>query len=111
VASSSVDFIRIVEAAYTVERTDQAWLTGVLDAVRPALDARRGVVAYFYDASVRPIEPWGFVGDYEMTDAEPRSLRTSSGWHIRPCVCILPVRPKSLVSPRVRPSFGATASI
>src|SRR5690606_10366556 len=45
-------------------------LEGVLGAVRPAIDSGRGVVAYFYDAAVRPIEPWGFVGEYAMSDAE-----------------------------------------
>jgi DNA-binding CsgD family transcriptional regulator len=47
----TIDLVRIVEAAYDIEQTEDIWLSGILAAASPALDAGLGVLAYTYDAS------------------------------------------------------------
>ncbi len=47
----AVGLVEILEAAYRVEQSEQAWLGGVLDAARRGLDDGLGVMAYTYDAS------------------------------------------------------------
>lgn len=54
----------VIEAAYRVEATAEAWLRGVLAAVKPHLDAGLGVAAYFVDASA----PDDFVTDGYLAD-------------------------------------------
>jgi DNA-binding CsgD family transcriptional regulator len=70
VSTDRLDVVSAVEAAYAIDRSADAWLEGLLAAVRPALDAGTGIVAYFYDVSARPIQPWGFVGQYAMSEEE-----------------------------------------
>lgn len=52
---SSFDLVRILEAVYAVELPERPWLSGVVDAIRPALEDGLGMAAYVYDASVRPL--------------------------------------------------------
>ena len=49
--TSAPDWIGIIEAAYALERDDDTWLGGILDAAMPCLDAGMGMVAFVYDAS------------------------------------------------------------
>jgi DNA-binding NarL/FixJ family response regulator len=42
------DLVRIVETAYHLEGEDRDWLTGVVQAAYPALDAGLGTGAYFF---------------------------------------------------------------
>jgi len=49
------DVIGVVEAAYEVERGDQAWLEGIRTAVEPQFPKNRGMGAYLYDVSELPI--------------------------------------------------------
>jgi len=48
------DLVTAVEAAYAIDRPDPEWLRGLLDAVRPALDAGLGIAGYLYDLHDRP---------------------------------------------------------
>lgn len=45
------DLISIIEAAYGLERSDDEWLTNLVQMLRPHLDGGLGVLGYFYDAS------------------------------------------------------------
>jgi DNA-binding CsgD family transcriptional regulator len=54
----------VLEAAYRVEATAEAWLRGVIAAVKPHLDAGLGVAGYFVDASA----PDGFVTEGYLGD-------------------------------------------
>jgi DNA-binding CsgD family transcriptional regulator len=49
--TSAPDWIGILEAAYALDRNDDAWLGGMLDAARSCLDDGMGMVAFVYDAS------------------------------------------------------------
>ena len=49
--SGTPDWIGILEAAYALERTDEAWLDGILVAAQTCLDQGKGVLAFLYDAS------------------------------------------------------------
>jgi DNA-binding CsgD family transcriptional regulator len=49
-ARASRDYLDIVEAAYSVERSPAEWLQGITDAGLDALDQGLGVFAAFYDA-------------------------------------------------------------
>ncbi|MEZ0312323.1 MAG: LuxR C-terminal-related transcriptional regulator [Myxococcota bacterium] len=50
----SPDLVSVVEAAYRVDAPNHAWLTGLVDAIRPALDDGLGMFAYLYDTLERP---------------------------------------------------------
>lgn len=54
-ASSTVDLVRVLEATYALELSDAAWLRGVVESLRPAIQDGLGMAAYVYDASVRPL--------------------------------------------------------
>lgn len=54
-ATPSFDLASVLEAVYRVETPEPAWLGGVVDALRPALEDGLGMAAYLYDASVRPL--------------------------------------------------------
>ena len=45
------DLISVVEAAYQIEQSEDAWLRGVLGAARPSVDAEFGAISCTYDAS------------------------------------------------------------
>jgi len=49
--TSAPDWIGILEAAYALDRDDDAWLGGLLEAARTCLDDGMGMVAFVYDAS------------------------------------------------------------
>jgi DNA-binding NarL/FixJ family response regulator len=46
-----LDWVHVVERAYSLDGDDASWLRGVLGAARPRLDAGHGVLGYVYDAS------------------------------------------------------------
>jgi DNA-binding NarL/FixJ family response regulator len=48
------DLVRVLEAAYAVERSEPEWLQGLIDAMRPALEDGLGIAAYVYDTNDRP---------------------------------------------------------
>ncbi|MBX3263082.1 MAG: helix-turn-helix transcriptional regulator [Labilithrix sp.] len=48
------DLVRVLEAAYAMDRAEGPWLRGIVDALRPALEDGLGMAAYVYDASRRP---------------------------------------------------------
>ncbi|MBX3192378.1 MAG: hypothetical protein KF819_35635 [Labilithrix sp.] len=48
------DLVSVLEAAYAVDQSEPAWLTGLLAALRPALDEGLGIAAYVYDTADRP---------------------------------------------------------
>lgn len=49
--TTAPDWIGILEAAYALDRSDDAWLGGMLDAAKTCLDDGLGMVAFLYDAS------------------------------------------------------------
>jgi DNA-binding CsgD family transcriptional regulator len=49
------DPIRVFEATYAIDQPEREWLSGVVDAIRPAIEDGLGMAAYIYDASVRPL--------------------------------------------------------
>jgi DNA-binding CsgD family transcriptional regulator len=49
--NKTANLVEILEAAYRVEQSEEAWLGGVLDVARPSLDVGLGAMAYTYDAS------------------------------------------------------------
>jgi DNA-binding CsgD family transcriptional regulator len=46
-----IDFISVLEAAYRLDGSDEAWLGGLLDATAPTLDRGLGRLAGIYDLS------------------------------------------------------------
>jgi len=48
-----LDWVSIIESAYRVDLDEESWLTGVLEASRPALDRGVGIAGLLYDASNR----------------------------------------------------------
>ena len=48
------DLVRVLDAAYAVDRAERPWLFGIVEALRPALEGGLGMAAYVYDASTRP---------------------------------------------------------
>ena len=57
------DFVSVVEASYRLDVDDAAWLAGVAQTIRPAIDNDLGVIAWFYDATARgELRISGFVG-------------------------------------------------
>ena len=60
-----VDPLAIIERAYAIDLPEKEWLEGILQQATPALDAGHGTLAYLYDASARPLNVWGFVGEFE----------------------------------------------
>lgn len=68
--------LELLTAAYHVERTEEAWLDGVLDAFRDATSGAESWCAYFADASAPDsFETWGYCsrGAADSTDAGYRS--------------------------------------
>lgn len=57
------DVVGVVEAAYEVDRADEAWLEGLRAAVEPMFPASRGTGAYLYDLSRLPIRISATAGD------------------------------------------------
>lgn len=56
--------LAILEAAYQVEASEEAWLVGVLGAARPSLDLGLGVAGYFTQVGgPGEIRNWGHLGD------------------------------------------------
>lgn len=55
-ASGSPDLVSVLEAAYAVDRLDDAWLHELIDAVRPSLDVGLGIAGYLYDTNDRPFK-------------------------------------------------------
>jgi DNA-binding CsgD family transcriptional regulator len=52
------DLLSIIEAAYDLERSDAAWVDGLLAAAGPLLDGGMGIGGYFFDASTTPMRTW-----------------------------------------------------
>lgn len=50
----SPDLVRVLEAAYAIDKPEGLWLKGVVDTLRPALEEGLGIAAYLYDTSTRP---------------------------------------------------------
>ena len=73
-----VDPLDVIETAYRLDGTDEAWLAGILERFAPAVDEGRGVLAYLYDAAARPLRVWNFVGDFEPTPKEIVDVITSA---------------------------------
>ncbi|MBX3203789.1 MAG: LuxR family transcriptional regulator [Labilithrix sp.] len=48
------DLVSVLEAAYAVDRPEREWLQGLIDAIRPSVDAGLGIAAYVYDTNDRP---------------------------------------------------------
>lgn len=67
---SPVDPLDVIERAYDLEAPDDKWLRELLDRVRPELGADRGIVAYQYDASARPLQIGVMVGECEPTQQD-----------------------------------------
>jgi len=49
-----VNPIDVVEAAYDLDASDDAWLHGVATAVRPLIDGGHGMISYVFDATMPP---------------------------------------------------------
>lgn len=49
------DAVRVLEATYAIDQPERAWLSGVVEAIRPAIEDGLGMAAYIYDASARPL--------------------------------------------------------
>ena len=43
VSRSSHDLVSVLEAAYAVGRTEREWLRGMMDAIRPSIEAGLGI--------------------------------------------------------------------
>jgi DNA-binding CsgD family transcriptional regulator len=57
------DPVAILEAAYSVDRDEAAWLASVLEVVGPGLDRGHGASAFLYDASdVSRMRVWSYLG-------------------------------------------------
>lgn len=50
----SADLVRVLEAAYEMDLPEDAWIRGLIEAVRPCAEDGLGMAAYLYDFSVRP---------------------------------------------------------
>jgi DNA-binding CsgD family transcriptional regulator len=57
------DLVSILEAAYTVDATNEAWLKGLMEAMRPNAEDGLGMAAYLYDTSKRPFHVWHLTHD------------------------------------------------
>lgn len=64
------DPLDVIESAYAVDLPDDEWLAGVLAKLSPAIDNGLGTLAYFYDATKRPLAAWGFTGNVAPTREE-----------------------------------------
>jgi len=53
-SSRKPDLVRVLEAAYAVDDSEPAWLKGLVDAIRPAVEDGLGMAAYVYDTADRP---------------------------------------------------------
>ena len=67
-----VNPIDVVEAAYDLELSDEAWLRKLATLMRPLLDGGRGLLAYYYDTS-KPIT--AFQRDAIRLDLDPSEQR------------------------------------
>lgn len=65
-----IDLLDVIERAYDMEATDEQWLSAILREVAPAVERGRGVCAYLYDASARPLKTWAWVGEHAATQQE-----------------------------------------
>ena len=52
------DVLNLIEAAYEVDRGEDEWVRGILDAAEPVLASDLGIGAYLYDMSTTPIRTW-----------------------------------------------------
>ena len=90
------DLVPVVEAAYRLGDSDQAWLTGLVEQIAPLIDGGWGVGAFFFDMSD--------VNDFKFTTpmtvgATPEIAATlSAAMHAMP-------------ADLVAPSFGAPGNI
>lgn len=89
------DLVAVIEAAYQVERSESAWLDGVLSAATPLLDLGMGCSAFFYDArDVERLRIHRFVTQGERPDemivrAIERSAPERVQWVFRTQACRL----------------------
>src|SRR6185312_8678224 len=74
------DWIGIIEAAYELEHDDERWLQNMADVIRPALDRGKGVVGYFFDASLKVLKISNYVG----SGAGPAEIELARRTHEHP---------------------------
>lgn len=53
--NSTAGVLEVIEAIYRDEKSDSAWVRGILDAARPVIDQGLGVVAFPFEATAREI--------------------------------------------------------
>lgn len=57
-----------MEAAYDVDSNDHTWLTGVVNAMRPAVEDGLGMAAYLYDTTERPFRVHNLMHDTPVSE-------------------------------------------
>ena len=66
----SSNIVSVVEAAYAVGDTEEAWLDRIASAIEPDLAQGLGTLAYLYDASTNPIRLLTVVGRSSVLSME-----------------------------------------
>lgn len=74
----SPDLVRVLEAAYEMDVPDDAWVRGIIEAVRPCAEDGLGMAAYLYDFSVRPFTVRSLAHDSPIDQRGLRMLLDSS---------------------------------
>lgn len=71
--------IDVVEAAWTLDLDDRAWLHHLTEVIRPLVDGGHGVSAYTFDISV-PMKDW--LRDEVTIDISPRRLELQRAFQL-----------------------------
>ncbi len=91
--SRTPDVVRIIEAAYRVERPEALWLEDALETIRPSLDHGMGCSAFLYDASdptklrIHTLRGASAPHDEAVTRAIERSSPDRVAWVFRTQAC------------------------
>src|SRR5690349_17003113 len=68
-SSEHPDLVRVLEAAYVMDTPNDAWLKGLVEAMRPAAEDGLGMAAYLYATSQRPFRIEPLIHDSPVDDA------------------------------------------